>query len=111
MFLVFYLINETLTNVIADLEDKTKLIGDFENRWYVGQCITGWGYVTIIPWNTQNRAIGIEQIRAFTASGWTEPLGITDIKTYEGCFVIICSTTEDMVAGTSYISQITGNVR
>ena len=83
---------------------------EFTGTWYVGHNITGWGFVTVIPWSTKGRKIAISRIRAFTGSGWSTNLTISDIKTYDGCFVVICGSISDMSAGASYIAEVSGSV-
>lgn len=102
-----YKIAEQNTNFTQQIT----ITGDFTSRWYVGHNIIGWGFVTVIPWSTKGRKIAISRIRAFTGTGWSTNLTISDIKTYEGCFIVICGSLSDMSAGTSYIAEVYGSVR
>lgn len=108
-------LNKTFTTQISELNtnftQQITITGDFTSRWYVGHNIIGWGFVTVIPWSTKGRKIAISRIRAFTGAGWSTNLTISDIKTYEGCFIVICGSLSDMSAGTSYIAEVYGSVR
>lgn len=105
----------TVTGALSALNtnftQQITITGDFTSRWYVGHNIIGWGFVIVIPWSTKGRKIAISRIRAFTGAGWSTNLTISDIKTYEGCFIVICGSLSDMSAGTSYIAEVYGSVR
>jgi hypothetical protein len=95
----------------SDLDNKTSPYGSFSGMWIPGFFINGMGFGVLVPRRNDVENLTVSSARIFTSSGWhTTSVQSVSIRLNSWWVVLDETGISDIVAGSSYLVELAGNI-